>query len=155
MIIKAVKETTIKSQLDVFLCCVLDCTARTIVAMKRGMRKTRNERIAVERGQQSTTEEHGQHKWMAIRYNTKTFYTKILNVHINVIYEVLVLSLQHSSLVKGIENVIDAILAGWPDGEGDNRGSRRQRSDIFLDWIIAYSQHHELQAPASPSHLFQ
>lgn len=34
--------------------------------MRRGMRKMRNERIAVERGQRSTTEE--QCKWMATRY---------------------------------------------------------------------------------------
>lgn len=56
-----------KTNNNICLCvCVLDYIVRTTVATRRGMRKMRNERIAVERGQRSTTEE--QCKWMATRY---------------------------------------------------------------------------------------
>lgn len=55
---------------SLYVCVYLfkDYTVRTTVAMRRGMKRMKNERIAVDREQKTTTEEHRQHKSMATRY---------------------------------------------------------------------------------------
>jgi len=47
--------------------CVKDCTARTTVATRRGTKKTRSERIAVDRGRRATTEKRRRRKRTATR----------------------------------------------------------------------------------------
>lgn len=122
----------LQTLLSVCVCVVFkDYTVRTTVATRRGMKKTKSERIAVDRGQQTTMEEHRQRKWMATRCvisgccTQKIFFKQTKYPHLmqNMYFLKTVVDISYSSSGIAIQysfkmssHFIDAVLTGWPDG---------------------------------------
>lgn len=128
------------TQCLLFVLVFSDCTVRTTVGMRSGTRRMKNERTAVERGQQSTTEEHGQHKLMATKY-VSTRSLNLVNMTNSECFRFLLSQLSKSSEV--ILSYFILVLYPYRFGlerSGINRGNQRHGRWIFLYLQLACSE---------------